>query len=160
MGVADRVRRKQAQMNSISGPPEGDSHQDSTAGSSLVLADPPYIRRLKGVVGAARLQLDQQGGGMARMAFILSTFADEIAEELKDVPEDMVRQYIFQVGELVSWVGHGYNERVPEGTIVREFVEIIQPSSADTEIVDAEIVDDDNNGPVTSSHRELGSATG
>lgn len=67
-----------------------------------------------------------------RMAFFMSTVTDELAEELSELDEVQTRLFMFQIGEVISWIGHGDNERLPEN--VKEFAEIVQPSGdTDTE---------------------------
>jgi len=65
----------------------------------------------------------------ARMAFFMSTVTDELAEELEELDELQVRGFMFQIGEVISWIGHGDNERLPES--VKEFAEMVQPSEKD-----------------------------
>lgn len=117
--------------------------------SSLVRVEPAHILRLKGIINQLRtvIERDSDGGGMARMAILLSTFADEIADELSEMPEMKVRLYMYQVGQIISWIGHGDNDMLPDG--VREFAELIQPT------VRNEPSDD---GP--SSYPELDTKTG
>lgn len=66
--------------------------------------------------------------GAARMAFFMNTVTDEIIEEMKDYDALTIRAFMFQIGEAISWIGHGDNERVPDA--IRIFVEQIQPSEA------------------------------
>jgi hypothetical protein len=56
------------------------------------------------------------------------SFAEELADELGELDELAIRAYMFQIGEVISWIGHGDNERLPES--VRAFAEMIQPSEA------------------------------
>lgn len=71
-------------------------------------------------------------GMYGRLAFFMSTVTDELAEELADLDEIQVRLFMFQIGEIISWIGHGDNERLPEA--VRPFAEVVQPSGdANTE---------------------------
>lgn len=97
-------------------------------GSSLVVVEPEHIRRLKGIISSLRMiiEANSDGSGMSKMAFLISTFADEMADELAEMPEPAVRLIMFQIGEMIAWIGHGDNTRLPEG--VREFAEQIQPS--------------------------------
>lgn len=69
---------------------------------------------------------NQDGTPMGRMAFLMTTVSEEIAEEMREYDEMAIRGFMFQVGEVISWIGHGDNERLPEA--VREFAEGIQPS--------------------------------
>lgn len=97
------------------------------------------------------------GSGMSRMAILLSTFADELADELAELDELRVRLYMFQVGQIISWIGHGDNEQLPEG--VREFAEMIQPTP-EAAVVDAELVDDSDTDTGPGSYPQLDSAAG
>jgi hypothetical protein len=86
------------------------------------------------------IETNNDGSGMARMGIVLTTLGDELGEDLKDMDEIQVRIMLAQVGEIVSWIGHGDNERVPEG--LRGFAEMIQPTvkaphDATTDIVGA-----------------------
>lgn len=65
------------------------------------------------------------------MAFFMSTMTDEIAEELVELDEMQVRMFMYQIGEVISWIGHGDNDRLPDG--VREFAEMVQPSASHAE---------------------------
>lgn len=129
MGVADRVRQRQrdrqrAQM-------EGESPNGSTGQSSLVPAEPPHIARLRGVMLSLMryVQANSDGSMLGRMAPILMSFAEEMSDELGELDELTIRAYMFQIGEVISWIGHGDNERLPEG--VKPFAEMIQPSRSD-----------------------------
>lgn len=64
-------------------------------------------------------------GMYGRLAFFMSTVTDELAEELSELDEIQVRLFMFQIGEVISWIGHGDNERLPEA--VRPFAELVQP---------------------------------
>jgi hypothetical protein len=125
MGVLDRVRAKQTEQHKVL---QGDASQtDSQAQSSLVLADPPHIVRFKGLMVMLRkvIERNNDGSGMARMGFLLTTLADELGEEMRDVPEPMLRGILYQCGEVIAWVGHGDNFRLPEN--LQEFAQQIQP---------------------------------
>jgi hypothetical protein len=128
MGVADRVRRKQRERREAQ---EDISRPDSL--SSLVLVDPPHIARLKGVLSVLRgfIEQNQDGSGMARMGFVLTTIGNELADELVDMDELQIRIFLAQIGEVIAWVGHGDNERLPES--VKMFAETIQPGASNTD---------------------------
>lgn len=72
------------------------------------------------------IEENNDGSGMARMAFLLTTITDELGEELHDVDELTVRIFLAQIGETIAWIGHGDNERLPDG--IREFAEGVQPT--------------------------------
>lgn len=98
------------------------------AQSSLVVADPGHIKRMKGVIAELRsmIEANNDGSGLARFAFLMTSLSDELAEELRDYDEITIRAFMFQVGEVISWIGHGDNQRLPD--MVKEFGEAIQPS--------------------------------
>lgn len=100
---------------------------------ALVLADPPHIARLKGVLSVLRkfIEENQDGSGMARMGFVLTTIGNELADELVDMDELQIRIFLAQIGEVIAWVGHGDNDRLPDS--VKMFAETVQPSAADTD---------------------------
>lgn len=145
MGVADRVLRRQRQMDSQQGQATGESQTDSPF-TSLVRADRPDITRLKSVVHVLENIIRTNGDGMyARLSFFMSTITDELANELEELDELQVRLFLYQIGEVIAWIGHGDNERLPEA--VREFAEEVQPSA---HIDHAE----------TNAHIESGTETG
>lgn len=74
------------------------------------------------------VQANNDGSMMGRMAPLLMSFAEELADELGELDELAIRAYMFQIGEVISWIGHGDNERLPES--VKTFAELIQPSRA------------------------------
>lgn len=63
---------------------------------------------------------------MSRMGFILSIATGELIDELRDYDEMTVRKMFYEIGEAISWIGHGDNDRLPPS--VRIFAEGIQPS--------------------------------
>lgn len=109
----------------------GESPNGSQGQSSLVLAEPAHIARLRGVMQSLMqfVQANNDGSMLGRMAPILMSFAEEMADELNELDEMAIRAYMFQIGEVISWIGHGDNERLPEG--VRAFAEMIQPTGGD-----------------------------
>lgn len=98
--------------------------------STLVLAEAAHIRRLKGVMSSLHTFIQQNGKNTTagRMAFFMNTITDEIIEEMKDYDALTIRAFMFQIGEAISWIGHGDNERVPDA--IRPWVELIQSSEA------------------------------
>jgi hypothetical protein len=83
------------------------------------------------------------------MAFFLGTVTDELAEELRDMDEATIRVFLFQIGEVIAWIGHGNNERLPEE--IRVFAEQVQPPSQPIE-------DDAADSTASGSYPELDSA--
>lgn len=58
---------------------------------------------------------------MARFAFVTRAMMDEVSEELADRDEETLQMFMYQIGEVIAWVGHGDMERLPEN--LRQFVE-------------------------------------
>ncbi len=136
MGVADRVRKRQIARHREQ--TEGVSQNGSPVQSSLVLAEPAHIARLRGVMSSLMrfVQENNDGSMMGRMAPILMSFAEELADELGELDELAIRAYMYQIGEVISWIGHGDNERLPEG--VRAFAEMIQPTGDEVGTVEGD----------------------
>lgn len=129
MGIAERVRRQQLQDQmeaARSALTEAGSPTGSPVSSSLVVPDSPHILRFRGIIRELVAYAAREAGGFEHMSFLLTTFSDELAEELKEMDELSLRLYFFNIGEIISWVGHGDNERLPD--FIRPFAEGIQPS--------------------------------
>jgi hypothetical protein len=151
MGVADRMRHRQ--MVRRQQELQAATSQNGTLGlSSLVPVEPAHITRLKGVMSALSnyIRENQDGSPLGRMSGVMTTFANEMAEELADMDEMKTRVYLAQTGAIIAWVGHGDNSQLPD--FVRPFAEQIQPSGAEPETDGGE---PENNG---SSYPELDTA--
>lgn len=126
MTVLDKVRRRQMEAQTV--PSEAGSPQTSQGSSALAVAEPAHIVRLKGTMYMLRsmIEANDDGSGLAKMAFLMTTVSDEIATELAEYDETAIRLFMFQIGEVISWIGHGDNSRLPDP--VRPFAEAIQPT--------------------------------
>lgn len=136
MGVLDRVNRNRRTGSTT--PTEQTAGESQTAHvSSTLIREPPTIRRLRSVFGVLQKFIvdNDDGGMMARMAPLMSTFMDELADELGEKDEMYMGLYLAQMGEVIAWIGHGDNERLPEG--LRVFAEAIQPSDTQTRVSDS-----------------------
>ena len=127
MGILDRVHKAQYSRKVQQAE---ESLTDSTGQYSLVLAEPPVITRLKGVMHTLRsyIEQNQDGSGLGKMAFLMTTVTDELCYELEDLPPEMVQLYLAQIGEMIAWIGHGENERLPAN--IRAMAEGIQPAES------------------------------
>ena len=131
MGVADRVHRRQTEMR-LQRERQAAESQTDTQCTDLVPAEPAHIKRLKGVVYVLENYIRANDDGMfGRMAFFMSTVTDELAEELSELDDHQVKFFMYQIGEVISWIGHGDNSRLPEG--VREFANLVNPSAGNAE---------------------------
>lgn len=72
------------------------------------------------------------------MAFIMTTFTNELCEEMAEYDEAKIAVFLAQIGDIVAWVGHGDNDRLPEA--IRPFAEHIQPSPRTPETTDTDLV--------------------
>jgi hypothetical protein len=142
MGIADRVARKATELRERT---EEESQSGSAAQSSLVLVEPGHIRRLKGVLHTLTgiIAENQDAHPLGRLAFIMTTISDEVAEEMREYDEMTMRLFMFQIGEVISWIGHGDNERLPDA--VRQFAEMIQPT----------VKSDDGDDGSPGTHKQL-----
>jgi hypothetical protein len=133
MSVADRVARHRAmRMAQAADACRTDSAAVST---SLVPADAPHLVRLRGVVSMLRSAIEQSGDDspMARMAWIMTTFTDELSEEFRDLDPDMVRMNFAKMGQVLAWVGHGDNSLLPDD--IRQLADLIQlPENASSHL--------------------------
>lgn len=130
MGITDRIRNREAQARTRRGQ-QGEGFQTDSPSTILAVAEAGHIRRLKGVVHVLENFIRTNGdGNMARMSFFMSTIVDEMAEELDELDEKQVRLYLFEIGEVISWVGHGDNSRLPDHLI--GFAEMVQPTGGDS----------------------------
>jgi hypothetical protein len=127
-------------------------HQDGKGnGQTLAVVDNETAKRVKGVLYAVRALVEQNApsGSMSKMAYIiLPALADEMCDEMAELDEMTIRIIMSQIGEIIAWIGHGDNERLPDS--LREFAEGIQPTPIEAEspetdqleeIVEAEIVE-------------------
>lgn len=143
MGVADRVRRHQFGKDRKG----DDSHPDSGEdGKTLARVDNPTAQRVKGVLYAMRtvIETNAPSSSMSKMAYIiLPALADEMCAEMEDLDEMTIRVIMAQIGEVIAWIGHGDNSRLPES--LQEFAEGVQPTPlppADDEAAVDEVPDD------------------
>jgi tetrahydromethanopterin S-methyltransferase subunit A len=54
------------------------------------------------------------------MNMIMKYMSRSIAEELEDVPQEAIGPYFEQIGKIVSWIGSGDDELLPDG--LREYL--------------------------------------
>lgn len=143
MSVGDRLRRRQMEVSLKE--PQGDESQTDSQSTSLARVDADHIKRLKGVVYVLENFIRNNDNGMyGRMAFFMSTVTDELAEELSELDEHQVKFFMFQIGEVISWIGHGDNSRLPEG--VKEFADLVNPNGNDAAGTDTHLGIDSQSG--------------
>ena len=108
---------------------QGQTADESGAigGSSLVLADPPVIQRIKGTLHTLMEFAKAGDSGIGKMAFLFDTIAEELVDELGDYDDATMRLFLAQIGQVISWIGHGDNEALPE--TLRPFADLVQPTT-------------------------------
>lgn len=83
---------------------------------------PAVIQRLEFVVNSLHsvVEANDDSGTMARFSFIARAMIEEITSELEDRDEETLQHFMAQIGDVISWIGHGDVERVPAN--LKEFV--------------------------------------
>lgn len=74
----------------------------------------------------AAMEANDDGSGIGKLSFLLTTLTEEFAEELVEKDDMQVRVLFYQFGETISWIGHGDNTRLPE--MLMPFAETINPT--------------------------------
>jgi hypothetical protein len=64
--------------------------------------------------------------GLAKFAFLLQALTDEVIEELEERDEATLAGFLAQMGDVIAWIGHGDNSRLPEN--FQLFAEELSPS--------------------------------
>lgn len=62
---------------------------------------------------------------LSRYAFLMQSLTDEVIEELTDKDEATIGTFMEGMGEVIAWIGHGDNDRLPDP--LKSFAEEIQP---------------------------------
>jgi hypothetical protein len=65
--------------------------------------------------------------GMARFAFLMQALTDEVIEELDEKDEETIAGFMAQMGEVIAWIGHGDDSRLPEP--LQAFAQQLDPLS-------------------------------
>ena len=105
MSVLDRMHKRQAQTAATS---------DLTGQSSTQEGKPPVIQRLEYVVNTLHSFVEENGDGqMARFSYVARAMIEEVSEELTDRDDSTLEYYMAQIGEVIAWIGHGDNSRLP-----------------------------------------------
>jgi hypothetical protein len=75
----------------------------------------PVVKRLAQVIGTLNNFVIENGdGNLSRYAFIMQALTDEVIEELTDKEEPIVAVFMEQMGEVIAWIGHGDDSRLPD----------------------------------------------
>lgn len=80
----------------------------------------PVVLRLQAVMSTLNgFVISNDETGMARFAFLMQALTDEVIEELTAKDEETIGVFMQHMGEVIAWIGHGDDERLPES--MREF---------------------------------------
>lgn len=86
-------------------------------GSSITLTPvkPLVIQRLEYVVNTLHEYIEQNddSGTMARFSYVTRAMIEEVGEELADRDEETLQAFMSQIGEVIAWIGHGDQTRLP-----------------------------------------------
>lgn len=84
--------------------------------SSIRVPDEPApVLRLRAVLAELTSFVASKGSGkQKRMAFVLRRVATDICEEMGEADADTIAAYFNQMGQVVSWIGTGDNNNLPE----------------------------------------------
>lgn len=86
----------------------------------------PVVIRLHAVMSTLNnFVIANDETGLARFAFLMQALTDEVIEELDEKDEETIGGFMAQMGEVIAWIGHGDNSRLPDNLLT--FVETIQP---------------------------------
>lgn len=105
----------------------GESEQ---TGSSSILADkPPVVIRLEAVLNMLNnFVLENGDPSLTRYVVIYQALTDEVIDELTERDDASIGMFMEMMGDVISWIGHGDNERLP--ATVRDFAEHIKTAQA------------------------------
>lgn len=90
--------------------------------------------RLQAVLGSLNSFIIQNGSdmGFANFGLIMESLTDELIEELDERDEASVEAFMAHMGEVIAWIGHGDDSRLPDG--LRPFAEAVQGPVEDANV--------------------------
>ena len=97
--------------------------------SSTPVASPVLVRLQAVMTTLNNFVISNDEAGFAKFAFLMQALTDEVIEELTEKDDDTIGYFMGGMGEVIAWIGHGDNERLPEPW--KAFAEQIQPSLAE-----------------------------
>jgi hypothetical protein len=67
--------------------------------------------------------LDNGDPSLTRYVILYDALVSEVIEELEDRDTEAIAAFLEYMGSVVSWIGHGDHERLPD--VVREFADTL-----------------------------------
>jgi hypothetical protein len=90
--------------------------------TTLVLADPPVIKRLRAVLAELTTFVSRNGGGkQKRVNFVIKHIVEDVVEELEGLPQEHMSAYFAQMGQVISWIGTGDDNALPPA--IKEYLQ-------------------------------------
>jgi hypothetical protein len=71
--------------------------------------------------------LENGDPSLARYVVIYQALTDEVIDELTERDDESIGMFMEMMGDVISWIGHGDNDRLPDA--VRDFTKRFQPVS-------------------------------
>lgn len=97
--------------------------------SSIQAVKSPVAVRLRAVLSTLNgFVMANDDAGLAKFAFIMQAVTDEVIEELEDKDEDAIKAFMMSMGEVIAWIGHGDNKKLPE--TMQAFARNLEPVEA------------------------------
>lgn len=129
MSVLDRLNRERRKTATPLELTAGVSERESPS-SILVVRESPVIVRLKSVLGMLQnfIETNDTGTDLARWSFLMTAMTDELTDELDGKDDEIMAAFMAQIGLVISWIGHGDNDKLPE--FLKDFAESVQPSES------------------------------
>lgn len=90
--------------------------------STIPAVKPAVIQRLEYVVGTLHEYItdNDDTGTMSRFSFVARAMIEEIGDELAERDEETMQMFMAQIGEVISWIGHGDSGQLPAN--LQEFI--------------------------------------
>jgi hypothetical protein len=68
--------------------------------------------------------IQNDAGGLGKFAFLMQSLTEEVIEELEEQDEEVIGAYMERMGDIIAWIGHGDDERLPD--ILKSFAEQVE----------------------------------
>lgn len=110
MSVLDRMHKREASQRALTA-----AGSTTVQPSSTPEARSPVVLRLQAVMSTLNnFVISNDDGNLAKFAFLFQAVTDEVIEELTSKDDDTLGLYMEKMGEVIAWIGHGDDTRLPE----------------------------------------------
>jgi hypothetical protein len=84
-------------------------------GQSSIQAVSPVVTRLQAVMSVlTEFVRSNADPTLSHFVVIIEALEEELIEELEDRDTDTLASFMDKMGEVIAWIGHGDNSRLPE----------------------------------------------